>query len=118
MNRLYIGGGIAIMILFICIGIGGVLASAAIFAAIKFVALVAVIESVWILRSLAYRLGGLFDIGLLVASFIIMFTSGVTIGMSFTVVGLMWTILYRPYINYKLEKAAMEQHQRKYKLRR
>lgn len=92
--------------------VGGMMLSFIFFATIKFVAIVAVVETIKPIKWLAYRFPGLFDTALFVLAFYLMFTAGVTIGVSFTVTALMWTLVYKPYIAMKKFKRS----QTKYKL--
>lgn len=117
MNRLIIGAVIMLVILIVSFMIGGVLGFSVFFALVKFAALVAVVESVPPFRWLAHRLGGLFDVGLFIFSFYMMYASTVTMGISFTITAFLFTILYRPYVRYLKEKKIIEEHKRKMHLR-
>lgn len=116
MNRLVVGGVIVLIIIFISFGIGGILASSVFFALVKFAALVAVVESVPPFRWLAHRLGGLFDVGLFIFSFYMMYASSVTMGISFTIVAFLFTILYRPYVRARKEREIVNDYNKKFKL--
>jgi hypothetical protein len=104
MNKFHLGGLVFAVIFIFSLIVGGMMASFMFLAVVKFIAIVAVVESITILRWIAYRFASFFDLMFTVFSFLLMFTAGVTIGASFLVTALMWTILYRPYISYRQSK--------------
>lgn len=95
---------VIIIVLLAGMFIGGTLAAWIFFGILTFVGFVGLIESIPVLKWIVYRTSGLFDVIIFVLTIIATVKLGVTITASLSIAGLLFTFVYRPYINYKKQQ--------------
>ncbi len=93
-----------IIVLLVGMFVGGTLATWIFFGILTFAGFVGLVESVPLLKWIIYKTSGLFDIIIFVATIAATVKLGVTITASLTIAGLLFTFVYRPYINYKKQQ--------------
>lgn len=92
---------IFIIVLLVGMFIGGTLATWIFFGILTFAGFVGMVESITLLKWIVYRTSGLFDVIIFVATIMATMKLGVTVTASLTIAGLLFTFVYRPWIQYK-----------------
>jgi hypothetical protein len=87
-----------VFVIFICMYAGGIVLESAIAGIITFISLVALIESISFLKWLISHTSKLVDFSIFVFAVYAKIHFGVTIAIGIMFAGLMFTLLYAPYI--------------------
>ncbi len=90
-----------IAVLLVGMFIGGTLATWIFFGILTFAGFVGMVESITLLKWIVYKTSGLFDVIIFAATIMATVRLGVTVTASLTIAGLLFTFVYRPWIQYK-----------------